>query len=101
MKMEFKRTGGRLTVGITGELDESNAVSVRTACDELIDKSEIVSFIMDFRHLRFMDSTGLGVILGRYKKLKARNIEMHICNPQPQVLKVILTAGLNEIINII
>lgn len=101
MKIEAKRTDDTLTVKLNGELDESNAKYVREQSDYLIENSRIRRFIYDFKNLNFMDSTGIGVILGRYKKLKLNNIPMYIQNPNGQVMKVILTAGLNDIINII
>lgn len=101
MKIEMKKTEDSLIIKLSGELDESNAKEVREQSDYLIENNNIRKFVYDFKNLRFMDSTGLGVILGRYKKLKASNIMMYITNPNTQVMKVIKTSGISEIINII
>ncbi|MGI6701601.1 MAG: anti-sigma factor antagonist [Christensenellales bacterium] len=101
MKIEAKKVNGALVLKLSGELDESNADFVREKSDGLIATGNIDRFIYDFTNLSFMDSTGIGVILGRYKLLKKSHIELLIKNPRPQVMKVIKTAGLNEIINII
>lgn len=101
MKIIAKRNKNTLTLYLHGELDESNAKTVREKSDYLINKNNILKFIYDLKNLSFMDSTGIGVILGRYKKLKANNISMYIANPNQQVTKVIKTSGLNEIIDIL
>ncbi len=101
MKIEAKKSADTLTLKLNGDLDESNAHFVREKTDYLIDNNKITRFVYDFRNLTFMDSSGIGVILGRYKKLKANNIAMFISNPNSQVMKVIRTSGINEIINII
>lgn len=101
MKIDASITNDTLIIRLSGELDESNAKVVREKSDYLIDANNVSNFVYDFKNLSFMDSTGIGVVLGRYKKLKSNNIQMSIANPNSQVRKVIITSGINEIINII
>ena len=53
--------------------------------------------IIDLSQLEFMDSTGIGVMLGRYKKLQSRNIPIYIINPSNQAEKIFQMAGLYDI----
>ena len=54
-------------------------------------------FIMDFSEVTFMDSTGIGVLIGRYKKLKTKNKPVYIMNPNNHIEKIFKMSGLYEI----
>ena len=53
--------------------------------------------IIDLSELSFMDSTGIGVLIGRYKKMKDKNIPIYICNPSKHAEKIFKMTGLYEI----
>ena len=57
---------------ISGELDHHNAQSVRRELDGVIKRYSLSEMILDLKDLKFMDSSGIGVVLGRYKLLKKR-----------------------------
>ena len=61
------RDGDRLIVRLAGELDHYCAQSVRRDLDRLIADPSVRWLILDFTMLQFMDSSGIGVILGRYR----------------------------------
>ena len=52
---------------------------------------------LDLSELEFMDSTGIGVLIGRYKKMKDRSIPIYICNPSSHAEKIFKMTGLYEI----
>ncbi len=101
MKIKASWNDSELIIAFSGELDESNAKLARNKCDEYIDKYCLDKCIFDFRELSFMDSTGIGVILGRYKLLKSNKRVLIIANPCKQVMKIIKTSGMDRIIRII
>ena len=81
-----------------GELDEANAPYVRTNLDQMLEREKNFNkVIIDLSQLEFMDSTGIGVMLGRYKKLQSRNIPIYIINPSRQAEKIFQMAGLYDI----
>ena len=53
--------------------------------------------IIDLSELEFMDSTGIGVLIGRYKRMKSSNIPIYICNPNNHIEKIFKMTGLYEI----
>ena len=67
------RDGDRLIVRIDGELDHFCAQSVRRDLDALLLDRSIRTLILDFSSLTFMDSSGIGVVLGRYRLLRGRD----------------------------
>ena len=70
MNIDFAYVDGTMTVTLFGELDESNAHNVRKQLDEKIERIRPIRVIFDLEELLFMDSTGVGLFVGRYKKHK-------------------------------
>jgi len=86
-----------LTIFLNGELDEYTADLTRQKMDDAISSPGISTVIIDLTNLSFMDSTGIGVLIGRYKKLKARGIPVCVRNPNSTIEKIFKMAGLYTI----
>ena len=84
-------------VTLCGELDEHNAIYSKTTLDDLFSQKGFLQVIIDLSELDFMDSTGVGILIGRYKKLKERNIPIYICNPSKHAEKIFKMTGLYNI----
>jgi stage II sporulation protein AA (anti-sigma F factor antagonist) len=100
MALEYVQTGDILYANLSGELDEYTAADVRQSLDSLISSKRFRCLVLDFRNVAFMDSTGVGIVLGRYKKLKKNGQALLIKNPNSQVYKVFKTCGLQDILDI-
>ncbi len=92
--VESKLVGKTLYVGLSGELDESSAVYVRSKLDSVIEATNMKKLVIEMSELTFMDSTGIGVLLGRYKKLCAHGIPVYLANPTPVIDKLLKLSGL-------
>ena len=58
-----------LYINLSGEMDEYSAQSARVKCDKLIEENASVrKIIINLSEVAFMDSTGIGFLIGRYKK---------------------------------
>ena len=68
--VDSKLVGNTLYIGLNGELDESSAVFVRSKFDEVIESANIRKVVIELSQLSFMDSTGIGLLIGRYKNIK-------------------------------
>ena len=97
MTIEHYKKSDSLYVKLKGELDEHHSAYVRTTIDSLIDGDVIKRLYIDMSGLDFMDSTGIGVLIGRYKRLKPRGIPIFIQSPSPAVERVLLISGIYEI----
>ena len=84
-------------VVLCGELDENSAKYARDKLDEIFLNINFSQIIIDLSELEFMDSTGVGVLIGRYKKMKSRNIPIFICNPSNHIEKIFKMTGLYQI----
>ncbi|MBO4472795.1 MAG: anti-sigma factor antagonist [Clostridia bacterium] len=98
--MEFKRElqKGVMTVTLGGELDEKSARETREYLDDSIKRYRFERMILDFSNVEFMDSTGIGVLLGRYNLLKSVGAELCVTGIKPQIDKVFRVSGLYQII---
>ena len=84
---------------LVGELDEHSAEFVRRKLDAEIAQNDFDSVIFELSRLSFMDSTGIGVIIGRYKQIRKQNKPIYVRNPSPTVDKIFKMSGLYEIIS--
>ncbi|WP_170007532.1 anti-sigma F factor antagonist [Bacillus fonticola] len=87
-----------LCVRLSGELDHHSAEGLRQKASEAIETYNIQHMILNLETLSFMDSSGLGVILGRYKQLKQKNGQMIVCAISPVVKRMFDLSGLFKII---
>lgn len=71
MEIIYEMTGNTLTAQLMGELDHHAAAKVRSEIDDTMDSYGAKNLIFDFGKVTFMDSAGIGVVLGRYKRLQA------------------------------
>ena len=97
MQIKQRIHNGTLYIMLEGELDEHVSIYTRTTLDKLFEKINFAQVIIDLSGLSFMDSTGIGVLIGRYKKLKSKNVPIYICNPNNHIEKIFKIAGLYEI----
>lgn len=98
MELKTKLYNKTLYVLLSGELDEHCASYIRKNLDRLFDTEQgFNQVVMDLSELEFMDSTGIGVLIGRYKKLKQYNKPIFIANPSLQAEKIFKLSGLYQI----
>lgn len=97
MKIEHYEKSGELHVKLCGELDEHSSAYVRLSLDNLIGADGIKRLYIDMSKLTFMDSTGIGVLIGRYKRLKPRGVPIFIQSPPPIVDRVLGLSGIYDI----
>ena len=83
-----------LYISLDGELDEHTAEYTRINLDSAMNSATPAQIVIDLANLRFMDSTGIGVLIGRYKKMKDRNVPIYISNPSSQAERIFKMTGL-------
>ena len=94
MKVKSRVYNGVLYLLLCGELDENSANYVKEEMDKSFIGKDFKQIVIDLSELDFMDSTGIGVLIGRYKKMKDRNIPIYICNPSNHAEKIFKMSGL-------
>lgn len=98
MQVNIYNKGIYTVAGLRGELDECAAAELRRKLDEGLAVPGVQKNILfDMGGVSFMDSTGIGVLLGRYKLLKQRGKNMFICNVNTQMDRILRTTGIYTI----
>ena len=97
MDIRSKIIDNILYVMMIGEFDVYTCGYTRDYLDNLFQGSKFNEVVMDMSKLIFMDSTGIGVLLGRYKKLKSKNKQIFISNPSSTIEKIFRMSGIYEI----
>ncbi|MEE1007921.1 MAG: anti-sigma factor antagonist [Agathobacter sp.] len=93
-------TGDEMIYRMPKELDHHMARQMSVEIDGLIDTMNIRNIIFDFKETSFMDSSGIGVIIGRCKKIHYLNGNIAAVNISNRIEKVFRAAGLYKIINV-
>jgi stage II sporulation protein AA (anti-sigma F factor antagonist) len=91
---------GVLTASLVGELDHHGAVAVRTLIDKQICDTSPNKTVLDLSGLDFMDSSGLGLVMGRYALMNKMGGTLCVRDPNERVLKIFKLAGLERIVRI-
>ncbi len=86
-----------LYISLNGELDEKTAEYTRIAMEKCMYSSNAMQIVIDLANLSFMDSTGIGVLIGRYKNMKDKGIPIYISNPSVQAERIFNMTGLYKI----
>ena len=97
MDISIQEKSGVLYVCLSGELDEYSSGYVRNEFENAFKNFTFNDVVVDMKKLDFMDSTGIGVLIGRYKVLKKNNKGIYISNPNPTIEKIIKMSGIYEI----
>ncbi|GIP52045.1 MULTISPECIES: anti-sigma F factor antagonist [Paenibacillus] len=100
LKMEMERHRETLVVRLVGELDHHTADDVRMTLDEEIGRGICRHLVLSLESLQFMDSSGIGVILGRYKLIKQKGGRMVVCGVNPPVYRLLEMSGLFKIMSV-
>lgn len=100
MHIELEHHRRTLIVRLKGELDHHTADTVKVKMEEAILRGDVNHVVLSMKDLSFMDSSGLGVILGRYKLITARGGKMVVCDVNPAVYRLFEMSGLFKILTI-
>lgn len=100
LAIELEVKNNVLCIRLAGELDHHTAEELRQRVTSKLEENKINHIILNLEKLSFMDSSGLGVILGRYKQIKNNGGEMVVCSISPAVKRLFEMSGLFKIIRL-
>ncbi|MCM2674234.1 anti-sigma F factor antagonist [Alkalicoccobacillus plakortidis] len=98
--IDLERKDSVLLVRLEGELDHHSAARLRANVEEQLETGQVKHLVLNLELLSFMDSSGLGVILGRYKQVRANGGEMVVCAISPAVRRLFEMSGLFKIVRL-
>ncbi len=89
-----------LTLCLIGDIDHHSAKEMRETADENIDIYSPKVLIIDFKEVSFMDTSGIGLVMGRYKIMRSIGGQVEITNLSPYLKRIMNLAGLGKLVNI-
>ncbi|MDD2480791.1 MAG: anti-sigma F factor antagonist [Lutispora sp.] len=98
MQVSFETCNNILIIKLTGELDHHSCNYTRDEIDNKIIAKNPKNIIFDMSNLNFMDSSGIGVIIGRYKLIASNGGKVGITSMKPPIKRIYEICGLKRII---
>ena len=96
--LTYIRNGECIKVFLSGEIDQRMADEIRGETEALLADRTIRRLLLDFEDVSFMDSSGIGMVIGRYKTMKARGGTVAAEGLHPPIDRVFRLSGLHRII---
>ncbi len=100
MKLKFENEGQTLTAYLDGEIDHHAVKGIKEQIDGMIERQRPKKTILDFKAVPFSDSSGIAVVLGRYKTMNLYGGKLEVKNTCNQVKKVLCLAGIERLVKI-
>jgi stage II sporulation protein AA (anti-sigma F factor antagonist) len=100
MPIESQVVDGILVARMRGELDHHAVEPMRDELEQRLQDTNYRGLIMSFRAIDFMDSSALGLILGRYRTLSLQGGKMALCEVSPALKRIFELSGLLKILNL-
>lgn len=91
---------GVLEFRLKGEIDHHSAVMIRTEMDAEIRRQKPSKTVLDLSGIDFMDSSGLGLIMGRYEVMKSHGGSLTVRNPNRRIIRILELAGFGRVVTI-
>ena len=98
MESVFQIEGEMFRILVPKDLDHHNCIPIRETADSFILKENIKEILFDFKNTEFMDSSGIGVIIGRYKNIKCFGGQVSAINVNERIKKILVLSGLYKMI---
>jgi stage II sporulation protein AA (anti-sigma F factor antagonist) len=83
------------------EVDHHGAASIREGADKLLLDDKVKNVVFDFEQTQFMDSSGLGIIIGRYKKISCVGGRVFAINANNRISRLLNSSGMSSIIKVL
>ncbi|MDD6478763.1 MAG: STAS domain-containing protein [Oscillospiraceae bacterium] len=97
MPVRINVTGEVVTAYLSGEIDHHSAREMRECIDSAVELNMPTLLVLDFSEVSFMDSSGIGLVMGRYRNLQKSGADLHITGAPPNIHKVMKLAGLEKL----
>ncbi len=100
MPVRIISTPKKVTAVLTGEIDHHNSAVIREIIDQALRKQQPEMLVMDFGEVTFMDSSGVGLVMGRYRTAQNYGGKVEVANLSMQYYRVMKLSGIERLAKI-
>lgn len=98
MQIYIDNKDEKLTVRLNGEIDHHSTLEIRDKIDTAAREALPDELVLDFGGVSFMDSSGIGLVMGRYKTMQELGGRVAVINPSPSIKRVMKFSGLDKLV---
>ncbi len=98
---DFQVIDNCLMIKLPEEIDHHRAGFICENADRLLVRDEVCNVVFDFENTRFMDSSGIGIIMGRYRKISCFGGRVCAIHADRQIQRILMVSGLNKIVEVL
>src|SRR5574344_1199035 len=96
VQMKYNYNEGKLTIDLNEELDMNSCKTLRSVIDGYIMRYQPNEFVIDLSEVKFMDSSGIGLLIGRYNLIKFMDSKMVILNPTSSIKRILELSNISD-----
>ena len=101
MPVSMELDGDKLTVYLSGDIDHHTAAGMRSEIDHTLRENCIKLLTLDFSGVTFMDSSGIGLVMGRHKLVSELGGRCRVADPPAYISKVMRISGIGDLCEIV
>lgn len=101
MNITYEQREDSLTVFLSGDIDHHNAAYIREAVDDIVDSCHAKHLVLNFKDVAFMDSSGIGLIMGRFKKMQAMGGTVVVAGAKSATKRILMLSGIERLVKIV
>jgi len=98
MDLYFRKKNKTIIIFISGEIDHHTAKELRKKTENIFSEMPVRNLVFDFKQVTFMDSSGIGMLIGRYKELQFMGGRIAIAEANQKIREILLISGLKQIL---
>ncbi|MBQ7545519.1 MAG: STAS domain-containing protein [Clostridia bacterium] len=101
MSVSFQKRRGKLIAYLHGDIDHHGAAPMRVQIDRVLRSEKPAVLQLDFSDVAFMDSSGVGLVMGRYRLLQMYGGRLELCGMSPGVYRIMRLSGIEKIASVL
>lgn len=98
---DFQVIDNCLMIRLPEEVDHHRAGFICENADRLLVRDDVCNVVFDFENTRFMDSSGIRIIMGRYRKIACFGGRVYAIHADRQIQRILMVSGLNKIVEVL
>lgn len=97
LSVKFFMRKNTMYIRMNGEMDQESVGNLKDKLIQIIKEKNVKNIVLNLKELTFLDSTGIGIIIGRYNQLKMKGGKVLLCSINKNIERIILLSGLPRI----